>query len=200
MPAAGIRPGEKLRHRYDFELFSPDAMTFRQLAMVAGRIGHRDSMQLKHAIAAALSLFLLCASSLASACELSCSLTSSHPISRPVSSPKNSSTVPANEAAASASMSHSHCGHSTSARPGNAVGLHCEDASTCGSAPCAQAPALLSPVSIKNSAQVEGSHLAVIVAIVSPAGAISNSSDTIKLQPAPPKLLLLDPLSVALRI
>lgn len=74
-----------------------------------------------------------------------------------------------------------------------------EDASKCDSAPCTQAQILSAPVSGKGSALIESKRLAVL-AIISPVSTISNPVDTVKLEPAPSKLLLLDPLSVALRI
>jgi hypothetical protein len=169
--------------------------------MVEGKIALKDSMPLKHALAAALSLLLLCASSFASACELSCSLAPSHPVSSQVSGSKDPSTALASEPAASAvTTSHSHCGHAGTARQSSAVTQHFEDASTCTSAPCTQAQIFSTPMSGKDSVQIESTHLAVTIAIVSPVSRISTRSDIVKLQHAPPKSLLLDPLSIALRI
>jgi hypothetical protein len=164
-------------------------------------------MTWKNAIAASLSLLLLCATSLASACELSCSLSLTHPaVSSPVSarladSMQRSSSATASEARTSAmTMSHSHCGHAGVRQPSSAATHHFEDASSCTSAPCTQAQVLSSPISGKNKAQIERSHLGMTVAIVSPVSIVRNSLDTIKLQHAPPELVLPDPLSVALRI
>jgi hypothetical protein len=158
-------------------------------------------MQLKHTIAAALSLFLLCASSLASACELSCSLAPSHPVSMQGSGPMKPSTAQASEPTASAmTMSHSHCGHAGMGRHGDPVDHRFEDASTCTSAPCTQAPILSAPMSGKDSRQMQSSHLAVIIAAVPAVSAGSIASDPMRLEHAPPRLILVDPLSVALRI
>ena len=174
---------------------------FRHRALLEAKIGHGDSMQLKNAIAVSLSLLLLCASSLASACELSCSLAPSHPSSSPISSPYEPSTAPASESTASAvSMSHSHCGHAGMGRHSSPVDHRFEDASTCTSAPCTQAAILSGPMNGKDSRQVERSHLAVILATVAVVSAGSIASDGMRLEHAPPGLVLVDPLSVALRI
>jgi hypothetical protein len=158
-------------------------------------------MKWNHAIAAALSLLLLGVTSLASTCELSCSLALSHPVSMQGSGPMKSSTAQASEPTASAMlMSHSHCGHAGMGRRSSAATHHFEDTSGCRSASCAQTQVLSSPISEKYSAQIESSHLAVIIATVSAVEDGSSPSEAMQFEHAPPRLVLVDPLSVALRI
>jgi hypothetical protein len=172
--------------------------------MAAGKIWQKDLMQLKSAFAACLSFCLLCASALASDCELACCLTPSHSVSAAASHlPLNPATVRSaalkSEAANSTmSMPHSHCGHARMMGRGAAVRHLVEDASKCDPALCTQAQVLSSPVSAKRSTQIESRQLAV-VAIVSPVGAVASPRATVKLEDAPPRIVLLDPLSVALR-
>ena len=156
-------------------------------------------MQLKHAIAVCLSLLLLGVSSWASACELSCSLSVSHPVSTPVS--KVSSHARGSAAGPAMNMPHAHCGHARMARPSGGVNrhFHFEDASTCANAPCAQTQILSSPISGKDTERIESRHFAMF-AVVAPARTIIRPIATIKLEHAPPKLVLPYPLSVALRI
>jgi len=54
-------------------------------------------------------------------------------------------------------------------------------------------------VSGKGRVLIEGKRLAVL-AIISPVSTISKGSYTVNFEHAPPALVLLDPLSVALRI
>jgi hypothetical protein len=160
-------------------------------------------MKWKHAIAGTLSLLLLGVTSLASACELSCSLSPSHPVSTPLSAAPADSMAPAtqvNKVVDSATMSHSHCGHAGMGRRSSAATHHFEDTSSCRSAPCAQAQVLSSPISDKYSAQIESRHLAVIIATVSAVEDASSPSEAMQFEHAPPRLVLVDPLSVALRI
>ncbi len=178
----------------------------RQGVIVPVKIGHKDSKQLKHAIAACLSLLLLGASSLASACELSCSLSVSHPVSTPAfklsSHATGSAAAPAADSAApTMNMSHAHCGHARMARPSGGVTqfFHFEDASTCANAPCAQTQILSPPINGKDAVRIESRHFALF-AVVAPVRTLIRPIATIKLEHAPPKLVLLDPLSVALRI
>jgi hypothetical protein len=81
----------------------------------------------------------------------------------------------------------------------SAVNFQFEDASTCTGTPCTSAQILSSPINGKDNTQIESRYLAVH-AFVSRVRTIDNPSDVVKLEPAPSKLLLLDPLSVALRI
>lgn len=162
-------------------------------------------MQLRHAIAAVLSFVLLGASSVASACELSCSLMPSHSISMRLSAApadlmKGSPAAQANQADDSATRSHSHCGHAAMGRHSNAVDRNFQDASTCTSAPCTQAQILSSPINGIDGRQIESGQRAVAAASVSPVSAIGNPSHIVKLEHAPRKIVLLNPLAVALRI
>jgi len=52
----------------------------------------------------------------------------------------------------------------------------------------------------KDSRQMQSSHLAVIIAAVPAVSAGGIASDPMRLEHAPPRLIVVDPLSVALRI
>jgi hypothetical protein len=117
----------------------------------------------------------------------------------PISGTVESSTAPANDTAMT--MSHAHCRHAGTPRNGNPVDHRFEDASTCSSVPCTQASILSAPMSGKDGRGMEGRHLAAAVAMVSTVDAIGSiASHTMRLEHAPPELILVDPLSVALRI
>jgi hypothetical protein len=151
-------------------------------------------MQLKHVVAVGLSVLLLCVSSWASVCELSCSLSHAYP--EPA---RGSSATQAHELSTSeANAPHSHCGHAKAARPSSAANHSFESTSQCTNAPCAQAQTLSSPVNGRDDARPEGVHFAVVAS--GPAVASNILSGSAKHGRALTKLLLLDLLSVGLRI
>ncbi len=161
-------------------------------------------MQLKPAIAACLSLILLCGSSLASGCELVCCLSPSHPAHQLLSvvpgDPAVSPAASAGEAAASAMvMAHSHCGHARMTQGGGAITQHFEDAARCATAPCLQPEMLSSSLSVKNNAQIKSQHR-VLVALVSAMHSSGDSFARVKRKAVRSQFSPVDPLSVALRI
>jgi len=152
-------------------------------------------MQLKHVLVFCLSLLLLCVPASASVCELSCSLSHVHPVSKPT---RGASATRAQEAAISETNApHSHCGHVHKARQSNAANHSVEDTSKCTDASCAQAQTL-SRVTNLDGAESGSVHFAFLGSV--PTVAFDVQFGTTKHEYALTKFLLLDPLSVSLRI
>lgn len=150
-------------------------------------------MPLKHPLAAALSVLLLCVPSWASVCELTCSLSRSYPVSHlaRASEPQSKDGQP--------STPRSHCSHAASVRPGSAATHNVENTSKCTNGLCTQAAVLSSPVNVQDGVQMGSGPLSVF-AVLPHADALITEIRSAKREVARPKLLLCDSLSVSLRI
>jgi hypothetical protein len=148
-------------------------------------------MQLKHAIAAGISVLILCVSSFASVCELSCSLT--HPAKHPT---RHSSAQQTSET----SMSMSECGHAMTRKADRPADRSCEDTSTCSGTPCDQAPVFVSQLTVRQNPSAAVHTQFVSIATRSHQAIIDAGFDVLqpaRMQVEPP---LIGPLSLALRI
>jgi hypothetical protein len=155
---------------------------------------HITPMQLKHILAAALAVLLLCVPSWASVCELSCSLSRSYPAPHLARASSNAQPEHTH-----GDTPRSHCGHVTSATRGGAAAQNIENASKCMSAPCTQAAVLSSPVNGQDGVRMASGPLSAF-AVLPHADALITEFSSAKREAARPKLLPPDSRPVSLRI
>lgn len=155
---------------------------------------HIITMQLKHTIAAALSVLLLCVPSWASACELECSLSHSNPASDVARASSDAQPEHAQESTRS-----SHCGRAAKVKPGSAATHNFESTSKCTNTTCAQPAAVSSPVNAQDGVRMGSGPLSV-VAVLPHTDALIAECSSAKSEAARPKVLPPDSLSVSLRI
>lgn len=145
-------------------------------------------------LAAVLAISLISISSWVSVCELSCSLSHSYPLSYLAkvafeAQPRDAQT----------STPRSHCGHVTPIWPSATATHNFENTSGCTNAPCMQAAVLSSPVNGLDRVQI-GSRQLALPAVLERADSVNTRFCSIKRGAARPKVSLLDPRSVGLRI
>jgi hypothetical protein len=152
-------------------------------------------MRFRRAFVFCLSALLLCVPVSASVCELSCSLSRVDLASEPT---EGASATQAHELGISEKNApHSYCGHVHTARLGSAANHSFENTSKCTDASCVQA-ATLSRVNSVDDTDSGSVHFVVLASV--PKVAFDVQFGTAQHEYALTKFLLLDPLTVSLRI